>query len=281
MVGEFGRAVRHLVWAVAVIALGALAALGVALDAQGSGALAGIGLPGWIVAVIAIVAATVIAAGKLAEMSFKVERLERERDETTFREAPIISWTDVHAEYEPNNNIYVETWCENTGPTESVATYLSAAFVCRLHPEEELVIVSPLTRWHPIKSHKLGNEHKFKVQVVSQSPLSPGTHEIQVDRAVAEAERNKSWTIISLDVQDAPVAFWRWRRSRWRPSLAIRSYNDGFSAVAEHCCRGAGPRSRHPRRTAPPVASRWCRIAARGWRVVSSPPGAGRESLCG
>lgn len=178
MVGEFGRAVRHLVWAIAVIALGALSALGVALDAQGSGALAGIGLPGWIVSVVAIVAATIIAAGKLAEMSFKVERLERERDETTFREAPIIGWTDVHAECEPNNNIYVETWCENTGPTESVATYLSAAFVCRLHPEEELVIVSPLTRWHPIKSHKLGNEHKFKVQVVSQSPLSPGTHEI-------------------------------------------------------------------------------------------------------
>lgn len=178
MVGEFGRAVRHLAWAIAVIALGALAAIGVALDALGSGAFAGIGLPGWIVSVVAIVAATIIAAGKLAEKSFKVERLERERDETTFKEAPIISWTDVRAEYQADKNIYLETWCENTGPTESVATYLSAAFVCRLHPEEELVIVSPLTRWHPIKSHKLGNAHKFKVQVISQLPQSPGTHEI-------------------------------------------------------------------------------------------------------
>ncbi|MGH9195058.1 MAG: hypothetical protein ACRD1T_04880, partial [Acidimicrobiia bacterium] len=184
---------RHLASAIVVIAGGAIAALFLALDLVGIEQIAFQGLQAdsrW-VAIVAMLGTAIFAAGKLAEANWRIEDLTGE--ERTYKDAPIIGWTDPRVQSYEDGSIGVLVQCENVGPSESVATFRQ--FDCWTdRPDDRLQAVGKFDPWHPIKSHKLGEAHKFAITMRSR----PG---------VPLGKRAISWVMVYADRAHPEVGY--------------------------------------------------------------------------
>jgi hypothetical protein len=175
------RRFRHLAAAIGVLAGGAVAVLFLALDIGGAAQLVlpGVGaVPTSAIALFVVLGTALFAAGKLAEAYNRVDELTGE--ERTYAGAPIITWTDPRVTFTRERAIVFNVMCENAGPIESVATYL--AFGCEERrnggAREHYKLQSDLNKWHPIKSHKLGDEHKFMIETRAPDDRAVGEREI-------------------------------------------------------------------------------------------------------
>jgi hypothetical protein len=175
---EYLRPLRHLLSALLVVLGGAVAAAFVALDLSGVGlvVIPGVGpVDTRMIGFFVILGTALAAAGKLAEANARIEELTNER--STYGSAPIVGWTDPRLHLNDDGSISLTVWCENSGPSESVATYVQFGVVSD-QPLDGFRVVSQLNVWSPIKAHKLGAEHRFMIMMTSAPDRPLGTREI-------------------------------------------------------------------------------------------------------
>ncbi len=203
------RPAKHLATAYVVLAGAALGAFLVVIDLLGVNAIVAVDTTH--VALLVVIATLVGAAGKLAEMSSRLEELTAEA--ATFSNAPVIDWTDPSVILHPDQSIGVYVYCENSGPSESVAVYVAFGSDTN-RAGDDLNLVGRLVKWHPIKAHKLGDEHKFLIEMRSRPGLSAGEREI-------------SWWMVYTDRTRPEIAYLT------RASFRARFAGIGAAEVAD------------------------------------------------